>query len=296
VTQATVPVHDRREPDWARAVVDDLERVNIAAASGVLTLAEVAELGAALNRAVELDAAWLPPALVARERGRVVYLPTYGEPFLSLAGHPGVFEPVDLLLGAGSLLYTMTSACTPAGGRGRPLHRDSTINVPGYAAALGIMILLDDFDEPSGATRFHPDVTDVEPDPATFTREAMRLVAPAGSVCWFHGAAWHDTTDNRSARDRRCVILASARPWIKQRFDVASMLADVDLTGLDPGAAARLGLDSLPPGSYAEYYLPAPERMAAARERARRGRASTGADHAPPTAVAVAQNHDRSET
>jgi hypothetical protein len=266
---ATVALHEACAGDWSRAVAADVGRSGVAAATGVFDPDAVAAMAARLDEVVERDAAWIPPDRLAHERGRVLFLGSYGPPFLSLLDDGPLYEPVDELLGAGSTLYTMTSACTPPGGGPRALHQDSPLVIDGFTVGLGIMVLLDDFDEANGATRFHPVISPTPPQPDAMERESLRLVAPAGSVCWFHGAAWHDTTRNRSTSARRCIILAAIRPFVRQRFDMARMVGHLPPDQLTPARRRRLGLHLQPPGSYEEYYLPADERERCLTEAAR---------------------------
>ncbi|WP_426574204.1 phytanoyl-CoA dioxygenase family protein [Aquihabitans sp. McL0605] len=264
-----VPVHRHGTPGWADAVAADLQRNNVATASGVLDPDRVEELRGALDAAIEQDARWIPEDRLAAELGRVLFLPVYGEPFLRLLDDGPIYEPAEPLLGRDSHLYTMTSALTGPGEQGRPLHRDSALAIDGFLAALGLMILLDDFDEASGGTRFHPEVTAAPPTPEDFEHRALRLVAPAGSVCWFHGAAWHDSTRNTTDHPRRCIIAAVSRPWIRQRFDMPTILEHLEPGALSTSAGRRLGFDQLAPGSYEEYYATPAGRRAAVLARSK---------------------------
>lgn len=257
---STVPMHDSSDPGWVAGVAADLTRCNVSAATGLFDGDQVERLADGLDAAVAEDARFLPADRYDQEFGRVLFLPSYGAPFLDLLDDGPLHEPVDATIGAGSTLYTMTSACTPPGGGPRALHQDSSLVIDRFPLGLGVMVLLDDFDERNGATRFSPVVGPTPPAADQFEQDSLRLVGPAGSVCWFHGAIWHDTTRNDGNRPRRCIILAFIRPFVRQRFDMPRMLAHLDPTSLTPERRRRLGFHLQAPGSYDEYYLPPVER------------------------------------
>jgi hypothetical protein len=265
----TVPLHDAADPDVLTRVVDDLATAGVSAARNVLGAAEVAELSQLVDRAVEEDATVLPEERREHEYGRVVFLPRYHRRFLDLLDLDGLMDPCDRVLGSDATLYTMTTACQPAGGPGRSMHVDTGIAVPGYTIGLGLFVLLDDFTPESGPTRFYPVDTIEPPDHEEFVARALRLEAPAGSACWFRGRLWHDALPNTTDRWRRCVILALVRPWIRQRFDMARMVP-FDTDGMSPRIRQKLGFDLIAPGSYDEYYLPAEQRRATLLDIARR--------------------------
>ncbi|MFN7150750.1 MAG: phytanoyl-CoA dioxygenase family protein, partial [Microthrixaceae bacterium] len=225
--------------------VADVERVGVAAVSGVLDPARLDDLRQKVDAAVAADALWLPEDRRATEYGRVLFLPHHDPSFLDLLGDPAITGVCDRVLGEDCTLYTMTTSCSPPGGQGRPLHLDLRHVTPGYVLAMGVMILLDDFDEQSGSTRYLPGVLESAPDPTTFERDSIRLVAPAGSVSWSDGRLWHDATANHTDRWRRCIILAMVRPFHRQRFDIARMLPSVDLATLGEPIQRKLGLGML---------------------------------------------------
>jgi ectoine hydroxylase-related dioxygenase (phytanoyl-CoA dioxygenase family) len=147
------------------------------------------------------------------------------------------------------------------------MHVDAK-HPPGYILGLGALILLDDFTDASGPTRFHPEMVHDQPTLEDFESRALRLVAPAGSVCWFNAGAWHDVLPNRGGAWRRAVLIAMGRAGIRPRFDVPRMLSHLDLDHLPERVCRRLGLLTIPPGSYEEYYLPDGARQEAILRRA----------------------------
>ncbi len=265
----TVPLHDGADPRLGDLVAADLDRVGVSAATDVIPEGRLGAYREMVDEAVRADADLLPADRLDAEYGRVVFLPHHEPGFLDLLEVDRLIDPCDRVLGADATLYTMTSGCQPAGGSGRSLHVDTSIAVPGFTVGLGVLVLLDDFDERSGPTRFFPEETIAPPDADEFERRALELHAPAGSACWFRARQWHDAMANRTDHWRRCLILALVRPWVRQRFDMARMVP-TDPAELSPRVQQKLGFDLLAPGSYDEYYLPAGERRSALLDRARR--------------------------
>ncbi|WP_421121242.1 phytanoyl-CoA dioxygenase family protein [Aquihabitans daechungensis] len=268
-----VPLHDTRASGWADQVHEDLATVGTSAASGILADDEVRELARFVDEAVEVDDAWIPADRWDHEHGRVVFLPTYGDRPLRLLEDDAIVGPCDRLMEPGSTLYTMTTSCNEAHSGGRPMHVDTHIDL-GKPLVLGLLVLLDDFNEHTGSTRILPGVRSEAPSAEEFERDALRLEAPAGSVCWFDGRLYHDATANHSDHRRRCIILAMIRPFVRPRFDLAQMVGHLAPESFSAAIRQRLGFPLLPPGSYEDYYLPAAEREArlveAGRHRSRR--------------------------
>ena len=273
-----VPLHQIGEPDLAASVARDVERVGVSAAAGVIPLDEVRHLRTLVDDALRKDARSCPPDREV-DVGRVVFLPRYGREFLDLLDRDGVMAPCEEILGPDCTLYTMTTLCQPPHSAHRPLHVDTQYAVPGFIVWVGVMLMLDDFTMSSGPTRMHPDVTINAPEAADFEARALRLEAPAGAACWFHGRIWHDALPNTTDHWRRAILIAMVRPWARQRFDVARMVAHLDLSGLAPRVHRRLGFDHIPPGSYEEYYLPDSTRKAELLRRA----LSSASEGLPPT-------------
>ena len=132
-----------------------------------------------------------------------------------------------------------------------------------------VLVLLHEFNEATGSTRFLPRQQATAPDPEFYEEHAIRLDAPAGSVCWFDARLWHDVTSNTTDQRRRCIILAMIRPFVRPRFDLAEMVGHLAPDSLTPEIRRRLGFHLAPPGSYHEYYLSADEREARLYEAAR---------------------------
>lgn len=273
---ADVPIHDATDPRLAALVAADVERIGVSAAAGALDADRIALLAGLVDDALAQDLTWYPDGREVDE-GRVVFLPRYGREFLDLLVEPALMAPVERILGEDCTLYTMTTLCQDPGSPGRPQHVDTQYVVPDFIVGLGVMVTLDDFTAESGPTRFHPEVTIEEPDPADFEERALRLEVPAGSVCWFHGRIWHDALPNRTDRPRRAILAAMVRPWVRQRFDMAPMLAHLGVEEFPLPLRRKLGLEQIPPGSYEEFFLPDDSRRQELLRRAAARAATTPA-------------------
>ncbi len=268
---STVPLHDAGDSELAVRVAHDIDSVGVSAASGVLDGNNVHMLRSLVDHAVDADQRWHRPGERAEELGRVVFLPRYGREVLDLLESGPLMDVCDELLGSTCILYTMTTLCQAPHGPGRGVHVDISDAVPGFLVGLGAMVLLDDFTLAAGPTRFHPDVTVDPPSQQDFENRSLRLEAPAGSVCWFHGRIWHDALPNTTGAWRRAILLALVRPYVRQRFDMPRIVDRyVDEGSLTPQIRQKLGFGLVPPESYEEYFLPEETRKQLLLERSLR--------------------------
>lgn len=190
--------------------------------------------------------------------GRILFCPVYGGSFFEVLAHERLMQPFDHLLDPASILYTMTTSCIPpqGGNYTSQVHNDCKINVSNYLVKVIVLLMLDDFTPENGATQLLPGshTTPSCPDEDTFVQGQKTIVGKAGTALFFDPRVWHRSGFNQSTNWRSCLLMAMVRPWMKQRFDVANMLKEQDLSNLSPVVQRRLGLQHLPPGSAAEYY------------------------------------------
>lgn len=194
-----------------------------------------------------------------RERelyGRLTLACMYGGPLLDLLNHDALFVPVDEVFGEPCLVYTMTTSCIGPGTDNYTarIHRDTRHVGTTVPLNLGIMLLLDDFNQANGATEFMPASFEVpEPDLATFEAKAVRLVADAGDLVLFDTRLWHRSGQNSTDKWRSCILFSMVRPWMQQRFDMQGMMSGTDCSVLKPSAKKRLGLIGRPPASISGF-------------------------------------------
>jgi len=199
-----------------------------------------------------------------KDYGMVMLCALYGGAFWELFDHPRLTGPCNTILGEGCIVYAYTSSSMPPGSgnySGR-IHVDCPRIIPGYVTNLGATILLDDFTAENGATWYLPGShTAAEPpEEKYFYAHARRVIAPAGSVWFFHARTWHAGGANTTPHWRHALTLNMGRPWMKQRIDIPRALAGLDLTGLSPVARQKLGFDAQVPANYDEYYAPPAQR------------------------------------
>ncbi len=199
-----------------------------------------------------------------KDYGMVLVCSLYGGAFLDVFDHPKLLAPLSAVLGEGHIVYAYTSSSMPPGrtNYSRRIHRDCPRMIPGYCTNMGATVLLDDFTEDNGATYYLPGShrQAAAPSDEEFTRNARRLVAPAGSVLFFDALLWHAGGDNRTSSWRHALTLNMCRPFMKQRLDLPRIMANMDLSGVSKVALQKLGFLAQVPASYDEYYAPAEKR------------------------------------
>ncbi|MFT4982746.1 MAG: hypothetical protein ACI9UR_002624 [Bacteroidia bacterium] len=190
--------------------------------------------------------------------GRLLFAPIYGGPFLELLELDFLTEIAAKFMGSSPILYTMTSSCIPPkqSNYTSSIHRDSHIHPNGCVRLLIMQILLDDFTSHNGAPIFlkGSQRESNEPSVNQFERDAEIFTGKKGDVIFFDPWIWHRSTQNQSSSWRSCILLGFVQPWMKQRFDVKSMLEYTDLSKCSNRALSLLGLKSQPPKSWEEFY------------------------------------------
>lgn len=216
-----------------------------------------------LESAIELEAARYGGEGF-QDYGMLRACPVYGGHFLDVPGHEPYVKPFDWILGDTCYIYVYTSSSMPPsqGNYSTRIHVDRPHFIPGYTEAMGSLILLSDFTEENGATwilpRSHsrPDA----PDESEFYSNAIRLIAPKGSVIYFHLRLWHAGGVNRSSLWRHCLGIGMVRAGMKQRIDLPRAMNNIDVSGLSDLALQKLGFYAQVPASLDEYYAPPNKR------------------------------------
>lgn len=231
----------------------------------VFSSQEVEILKKDLKTAIELEDSYHGTANRA-DRGMVLVCPMYSTSFIDILAHAKFLEPLNAVLGEGSIVYAYTSSSMPPQ-EGNPtvrIHVDSPRLIPNYVTNMGAIILLDSFTENNGATYFLPGShTRAEaPSEKEFLSQAQRLIAPAGSVFYFHARLWHSGAKNNTDNWRHALTINMCRPFMKQRLDLPRLLCQtsVDVSSLPETALQKLGFYSQVPASLDEYYQPPEKR------------------------------------
>lgn len=191
------------------------------------------------------------------EEGRVLFCPKYGGSFLDILEDNLITNGFQDLLGP-HILYTMTTSFLPPNGTNQTssIHRDANHNVRSETIDMAVMILLDDFTDDNGATYFlaGSHLESEKPEAGHFYKHAVRLNAPKGTVCFFNPLIWHASGINHTDRSRGCLLIEMVKPWMKQRFQIDTILPDHIQSSLTEKQRKILGLDSLPPKGFKEYF------------------------------------------
>lgn len=194
----------------------------------------------------------------------VLLCPLYDKIFSELFDFPLISEPVESILGEGSITYAYTSSSMPPNGKNYSarIHKDCPRIIPNYITNLGATILLDDFTAENGATWFWPNSQGIETPPSSeeFYSNAIRLIEKAGSVWFFNANVWHAGGVNESNAWRHALTVNMVRPWMKQRIDIPKAMKELDISEYSEKAKQKLGFYAQIPTSYEEYYVPYEKR------------------------------------
>jgi hypothetical protein len=237
----------------------------------VLSAADVARLVQAVDAAyVEQRAIQLRNGVGEGADGTVHHLPCADRVFLEFLERGDCQPLLERFFGGPYILNTFGAVLnlpTDPSYVAR-VHRDQRTFSNGVRLMAQLLVMLDDFTEDNGATYLMSGShrSGEKPPDEVFFREAVRAVAPAGSIVVFDSNLWHAAGTNRSDRSRRALTLAFTRPFIKQQFDYPRAL------GYDRGASYSaalrqlLGYNARVPASLDEWYQP-PERRLYKRDQ-----------------------------
>lgn len=217
-------------------------------------------LKGALEGAIAQESKYNARAGAKAHHGMVLLCSLYPGALIQVLELRVLIEPFDWILGEGCIVYAYTSSSMPPHGDNYSsrIHVDCPRLIPGYITNVGATILLDDFTERNGATWYLPgSYTRAEcPSEHEFYSNAVRLVAPAGSVLYFNARLWHSGGSNHTGRWRHALTINMCRPFMKQRIDIPRAMSGVDLTNISERALQKLGFFSQVPASYDEYHAP----------------------------------------
>lgn len=195
--------------------------------------------------------------------GTVHHLPIAGGSFLEFLDRRFCGELLDAFFGGPSILNTFGGVLNQPDDLsyvGR-VHRDLRSFSGTLPLMAQLLVMLDDFTEENGATYLlsgshrMPD----QPEDDLFFRDAIRAVAPAGSIVVFNSNLWHAAGPNRSRGPRRALTLAFTKPFMKPQLDYPRALGYERVASLSPVLRQVLGYNARVPASLDEWYQP-PER------------------------------------
>ena len=201
-----------------------------------------------------------------KDYGMLLACPIYGGSFLTVADNATLMKPFEWVLGDTCIMYVYTSSSMPPHqtNYSARIHVDRPHFIPGFTESMGCLILLDAFTEENGATWILPKSHTLleAPTEEYFYKNAVRAVAPRGSVLYFNLRIWHAGGQNSTNLWRHCLGIGMIRPYLKQRIDLPRALknSNTDLTNLSDYGLQKLGFFSQPPISLEEFHAPLEKR------------------------------------
>jgi hypothetical protein len=195
--------------------------------------------------------------------GTVHHLPIAGGSFLEFLDRRFCGELLDAFFSGPSILNTFGGVLNQPDDLsyvGR-VHRDLRSFSGNLPLMAQLLVMLDDFTEENGATYLLSGSHRMREQPGDdlFFRDAIRAVAPAGSIVVFNSNLWHAAGPNRSRGPRRALTLAFTKPFMKPQLDYPRALGYECVASLSPVLRQVLGYNARVPASLDEWYQP-PER------------------------------------
>lgn len=217
----------------------------------------IQDLKAGLDRAIRAEAAYKTPES-DHDPLQVMCCPFHDDIFLELLARDEIINRVEALLDRHCIVYTFTnSSMSPGQGNfSSRIHVDRHHMTGDYQEGVGLMVLLDDFTEQNGATWYLPGSQHQQeaPSEADFYARSLRLVAPAGTVFYFHPRLWHAGGENHTGTQRDAVLLGFSRAHVKQRLNLPKLLKGHSHRYNNQRVLQKLGFQAEPPQSLEEFY------------------------------------------
>jgi hypothetical protein len=183
---------------------------------------------ARLARAYDLSVAGADPSdvSVGSTTTRVHDFVNRGPEFDELYVYRPILEACCRVIGRPFKLSSLLARTVRPHSRAQTLHVDFKADACGWPM-VGFIIMVDEFREDNGATRFvpgshrWPEVPgEVMDDPASDHERQVVACGAAGSVILYNGSVWHGHTANRSGEPRRSIqgayIRRDAEPAVNQ--------------------------------------------------------------------------------
>jgi ectoine hydroxylase-related dioxygenase (phytanoyl-CoA dioxygenase family) len=149
------------------------------------------------------------------------------------------------------------------GGYFNDIHRDVGTYTPNFPLMVNMLVMIDDFNIPNGATYMlsgsHHDVE--RPSESFFFKHAERLVGPCGSIAIWDARVWHAAGKNSTDVARRALTLTFTRPFVKQQLDYPRFVSAAYVASLDEDMRQLLGFNARTPSNLEEWYQPRDKRL-----------------------------------
>lgn len=153
---------------------------------------------------------------------RVYNLLARGKVFERIVENEAVLAAIELLLGKGFLVSTVSSIAIEPGEIAQPIHADDMlipVARPHQPLTCTVMWALTDFTAENGSTRILPGThlrADV-PELGGSYDDAIACSMPAGSALIYNGSMWHGGGANASDRRRVGLAVGFCVGWMRQQ-------------------------------------------------------------------------------
>jgi ectoine hydroxylase-related dioxygenase (phytanoyl-CoA dioxygenase family) len=196
--------------------------------------------------------------------GMVLLCALYGGIFIEIFDEQKFTEPVETILGEGSIVYGYTSSSMPpkATNYSSRIHVDCPRLIPDYLTNFGAFIAVSDISEENGAMHYLPASHNDAKEPTAdyFEKNCQRAVLEKGAVFFFSPRLWHRGGVNPSNDWRHAITINFCRPYMKQRIDIPRALSHMESSDWSEKVKQKLGFYAQTPISYEEYYVPPEKR------------------------------------
>ncbi len=183
--------------------------------------------------------------------------------FFDLINHPTIWQYVAKTVGETAILHLQNGIVLFPGKKHNQAryHRDFAKDfIPSKILSFNAFIAVDHFTAETGGTWVVPHSHRFEKMPSEeyLKKNAVQIIAPAGSIIFFDSMIWHKGGDNTSPNWRRAINQIYTRPFIKQQIDYPAMLKGK--IEMESKLAQTLGMWTIPPKNLAEYRVDHPSK------------------------------------
>jgi hypothetical protein len=205
---------------------------------GVVATERLAQLADAYDLAVASAAA--PDLNIGSSTTRVHDLVNRGAEFDSLYISRPILAAGHCVIGQPFKLSSLLARTLRPHSQAQPLHVDFRSDAEGWPM-LGFIVMVDDFRDDNGATRFVPGThkslaipSDSMKDPTSDHEGQVLACGMAGSVIIYNGSVWHGHTANSSDKPRRSIQGAYIRREAQSSVNLPGRMRPETLARISP--------------------------------------------------------------
>jgi ectoine hydroxylase-related dioxygenase (phytanoyl-CoA dioxygenase family) len=143
------------------------------------------------------------------------------------------------------------------------IHRDLRFYTGEIPVMINALVMLDDFTEDNGPTLLLPGshLKEDKPSDEYFHNNAIKVIAPAGSILLFNSNVWHCSSPNTSNKGRRALPMTFTKSLIKQLLDYPRALGYDRMKEFSEPLQQLLGYHARIPANLEEWYQPFENRF-----------------------------------